>query len=467
MVVTRATHHQAYLHEVQRLSLINVEHLETPVSTVVFVIHRPITVSEMEAQFMNTWTKEQIKNLPKFSGSSDEDVTKWLRDVDTIFDRATIQPPNRYIAIQSYLVGAAAKWFQHNQTRILDWSTFNTELLKAYKPALNVALFKLEQRFQTTNESVMEYYYDKMQLCSQADPTMSSTMTIHHLMKGLKHTLIPHVFRRRPLTPADFLSAAQDEEKIHLTLTGISNDPANASREYPLYNGSHLDVVNVVSHPSPNIFPDFFDEATLNFHQNKDVIVGAIKTNRPLISTLTIDDLGVLYKIVARPHQSKLAVRYIPRSWIYKVLFGYHNSIYNGAHYGIKRTFYKLRDRFYWSHMYADIVKHVQSCADCRQKKSSRRKPDGHIKPITPRRGTWERLAMDYVGPVPTSAQGNKHILVLTDLFSKFVVTKAVPDNTSMTAAKFPLYDVFMRYGVPFEIVTDNGSHFHPLCTNL
>ena len=95
----------------------------------------------------------------------------------------------------------------------------------------------------------MEYYYDKIQLCSQADPTMSPTMTIHHLMKGLKHTLIPHVVRRRPLTPADFLSAAGDEEKIHLTLTGISNDPANASRDYPPYNDSHFDVVTVVNRP--------------------------------------------------------------------------------------------------------------------------------------------------------------------------------------------------------------------------
>jgi len=67
---------------------------------------------------------------------------------------------------------------------------------------------------------------------------------------------------------------------------------------------------------------------------------------------------------------------------------------------------------------------------------------------------------MDYVGPVPQSESGNKYFLVLTDLFSKFVVTKAVPDNTSTTAAKFLLYDVFMIYGVPYQIITDNGQHF-------
>ncbi|CAF4366583.1 unnamed protein product, partial [Adineta steineri] len=90
----------------------------------------------------------------------------------------------------------------------------------------------------------------------------------------------------------------------------------------------------------------------------------------------------------------------------------------------------------------------------------SRRKPDGHLHPIEPARGIWDRLAMDYVGPVPQSKSGNKYFLVLTDLFSKFVITKAVGDNTSTTAAKFLLYDVFMIYGVPLEIITDNGQHF-------
>ena len=166
MVVTRAAHHQAYLHEVERLSLISVEHLETPVSTVTFVIH-----------------------LPTFGGSSDEDVTKWLHDVDTIFDRATIQPP-------------IATSLSNPFSSVPPPSGFNTELLKAYEPALNAALFKLGQQFQTTDESVMKYYYDKMQLCSQADPTMSPTMTMHHLMKGLKHTLTPHLARRLPISGA-------------------------------------------------------------------------------------------------------------------------------------------------------------------------------------------------------------------------------------------------------------------------
>ncbi|CAF3452229.1 unnamed protein product [Rotaria sp. Silwood1] len=110
--------------------------------------------------------------------------------------------------------------------------------------------------------------------------------------------------------------------------------------------------------------------------------------------------------------------------------------------------------------MYKEIERHILSCINCRKNKPSRRKPDGHLHSIEPSRGVWKRLAMDYVGPVPQPKLGNKYFLVLTDLFSKFIITKAVPDNTSSTAAKFLLYDVFMLYGVPFEIITDNGPRF-------
>jgi hypothetical protein len=249
MTITRAQYHQIYLHEAQRLAHINLDHSEPIAWPFELVVHRPAFLSTMEEQFMYTWAKEQIKNLPKFSGSAEEDVLKWLQDVEEVFDRAQIQPLNRFLAIQSYLVDPAAKWFRHNRSTISDWSMFRTELVKAYQPTLNVTLFKLEQRFQSPNESVMEYYYDKVRLCSQADSTMSPPMIIHHLTKGLKRSLLAHVVRRHPLTPAEFLNCAQDEEKIQLTLTGISSESVNSAPEYSHYGDTPHDMVNLVDRP--------------------------------------------------------------------------------------------------------------------------------------------------------------------------------------------------------------------------
>ncbi|CAF3385296.1 unnamed protein product [Rotaria socialis] len=202
------------------------------------------------------------------------------------------------------------------------------------------------------------------------------------------------------------------------------------------------------------------DNDTINIYQNQDPTIQKIKNVSPLNSKYRLDEHNILYKIITRPNGRILQLPYVPASLIPQVLLLYHNSTLNGGHFGIKRTFYKIRDRFFWPNMYKDIERHILSCIDCRKNKPSRRKPDGHLHSIEPPRGVWERLAMDYVGPVPQSKSGNKYFLVLTDLFSKFVITKAVSDNTSTTAAQFLLYDVFMTYGVPFEIITDNGKHF-------
>ena len=227
--------------------------------------------------------------------------------------------------------------------------------------------------------------------------------------------------------------------------------PPNTSRSPPPVKSSSSSFKDI------NIL---FDHDTLNQHQNRDPTIQKIKTGSPLNVKYTLDDHNILYKIINRSNGHILQLPYVPVSLIPRVLLTYHNSTCNGAHFGIKRTFYKIRDRFFWPNMYKDIAQHILSCINCRQNKPSRRKPDGHLHTIDPPRGVWERLSMDYVGPVPQSTSGNKYFIVLTDLFSKFVITKAVPDNTSTTAAKFLSYDVFMIYGVPFDIITDNGTHF-------
>ena len=40
-------------------------------------------------------------------------------------------------------------------------------------------------------------------------------------------------------------------------------------------------------------------------------------------------------------------------------------------------------------------------------------------------------------------------IIALTDVLSKFVVTKAVKDNTAKTAVEFLTNDVILKYGTP------------------
>jgi transposase InsO family protein len=68
---------------------------------------------------------------------------------------------------------------------------------------------------------------------------------------------------------------------------------------------------------------------------------------------------------------------------------------------------------------------------------------------------------MNFHGPItPATRNGNKYIISLTDVLSKFVITKAVRDCTASTAARFLTEEVILKYGTPKCILTDNGTHF-------
>jgi hypothetical protein len=88
-------------------------------------------------------------------------------------------------------------------------------------------------------------------------------------------------------------------------------------------------------------------------------------------------------------------------------------------------------------------------------------KPPGKLHPITPPDGPLELVGMDFWGPTrQESVNGNKYVLVITDYLTKFVVAKALPDNTAQTAAQVFVEEFVFQFGVPHRLLTDQGVHF-------
>ncbi|CAF1237173.1 unnamed protein product [Rotaria sordida] len=146
-------------------------------------------------------------------------------------------------------------------------------------------------------------------------------------------------------------------------------------------------------------------------------------------------------------HRSNPPVPYVPPSDFRKIILQtYHDTAANGAHFGRDKTIHKIKQRYFWPSMYKDINNYIKSCIPCAQ--------------FNPRRQK-NPVSMDFHGPItPTSQRGNKYIICLTDVLSKFVVTKAVRDNTAQTAVRFLKEDVISKFGTPRCILTDNGTHF-------
>ena len=70
-----------------------------------------------------------------------------------------------------------------------------------------------------------------------------------------------------------------------------------------------------------------------------------------------------------------------------------------------------------------------------------------------------ERLSIDTIGPLPRSADGNRHVVVIVDNFTRWVELFPIADLTMKTAAKC-LLEHIGRFGSPSQLLSDNGSQF-------
>ena len=71
-----------------------------------------------------------------------------------------------------------------------------------------------------------------------------------------------------------------------------------------------------------------------------------------------------------------------------------------------------------------------------------------------------ERLAMDILGPLALTPRGNKFVLVVTDYFTKWTESYAIPNQEATTVAEKLVSEFVCRLGVPREIHSDQGSNF-------
>jgi hypothetical protein len=71
-----------------------------------------------------------------------------------------------------------------------------------------------------------------------------------------------------------------------------------------------------------------------------------------------------------------------------------------------------------------------------------------------------ERIYIDSIGPLKEDTKGNRHIIVIIDGFTRWIELYAVPDVTAEVAARVALLDWVGRFGVPAQIMTDNGTQY-------
>lgn len=130
------------------------------------------------------------------------------------------------------------------------------------------------------------------------------------------------------------------------------------------------------------------------------------------------------------------------------------------AHPGILKTYQKLSQKYFWPKMQADVVRFVKNCEVCIAHKVVQNKPSGFMgsRPVVSK--PFQMISVDIVGPLPRSTKGYVYIFVVCDYFSKFVLTCPLRTATTASICKFLEDHVFLLFGVPQYIISDNGPQF-------
>ncbi|CAK1600391.1 unnamed protein product [Parnassius mnemosyne] len=137
----------------------------------------------------------------------------------------------------------------------------------------------------------------------------------------------------------------------------------------------------------------------------------------------------------------------IPRTLRKKILMQLHTG-----HMGIVKTKSIARSYVWWPNIDTDVESECRACETCAvESQAPPRTPPQpwpyHLQP-------WSRLHIDFLGPF-----NGKKILILIDSSTKWLEVFEMP-KTNATAVIKVLRCTFARFGLPLELVSDQGPPF-------
>jgi hypothetical protein len=140
------------------------------------------------------------------------------------------------------------------------------------------------------------------------------------------------------------------------------------------------------------------------------------------------------------------------------------HSAPGGGHGGVLRTMMRIIAKYWWPRMIRHVTEFVKSCPECQKNKNPTICPAGLMQISTTPDSPFDHWALDIVGPYTEKDENNvgrkKYIIVMVDLFSRWTVAKTVKDYTAKTVAKFIQKHIFLKFGLPQSILTDQGATF-------
>ena len=122
------------------------------------------------------------------------------------------------------------------------------------------------------------------------------------------------------------------------------------------------------------------------------------------------------------------------------------------SHLGIEACLRRARECIYWPGMSAEMKQYISTCETCRELDSVTHAKETLMSHEVPSR-PWEKIATDIF------TLDGKDYLVTIDYYSNFwEVDRLLNTKASTTILKLKSH--FARYGIPDQVISDNGPQF-------
>jgi len=151
-----------------------------------------------------------------------------------------------------------------------------------------------------------------------------------------------------------------------------------------------------------------------------------------------------------------------------KRLFEFTHAGPLAAHLGAQRTYLQLKPTYYWPGMRKDIHIWYRRCEICARSRGPPTRHHGQLQKVVTG-APLDVVAVDILSGLPTTTDGNRYILVLTDYFTKWACAFPLPDAEASTCMRAMYDGFFAQFGLPRQLHSDMGKNFesklfHELC---
>ena len=137
-----------------------------------------------------------------------------------------------------------------------------------------------------------------------------------------------------------------------------------------------------------------------------------------------------------------------------------HHSSTIGGYSGVNRIYNRLKEKYFWENLKSDIQNRIKNCEDCQRNKLKRKKTkQAMVITDTPGK-TFDKIAMDIVGPFNITKNNNRYILSIQDHLSKFIILVCLKDQIAESVSDAFIKRIICIFGCPKIVLTHRGANF-------